>query len=78
MARAVGVVMNCVLCASNNQAELSAEMMIHLRGLKNLDKPGVLLLPKVLVCFDCGFSRFIMPETELQALREGTAPSSAA
>jgi hypothetical protein len=70
--------MNCSLCASNNQVEFSAEMMIHFSGLKNLDRPGILLSPKPLVCLDCGFSRFAIPETELQLLREGLAQSAAA
>ena len=70
--------MNCALCASNNQVEFSAEMMIHFSSLKNLDRLGVLLFPKPLVCLDCGFSRFAIPETELQVLREGLAQSAAA
>jgi hypothetical protein len=70
--------MRCALCQSGNQAEFTAEMMIHFSGLKHLANPGVLVFPKVSVCLDCGFSRFTMPETELQALREGTASSSGA
>jgi hypothetical protein len=33
-------------------------MMIHFVGLEHLDKPGVLLFPKIKVCLDCGLSRF--------------------
>jgi hypothetical protein len=33
--------MPCEVCASSNQAEFSAEMIIHFSGLKNVDKPGV-------------------------------------
>jgi len=65
--------MCCALCQSGNQAEVTAEMMIHFRGLKNIDKPSVLVFPKLVICLDCGFSRFTTPETELQALREGIA-----
>lgn len=48
-------------------------MMLHFSGIRNIDKPGVWAFPKVLVCLDCGFSRFTTPETELQALGKGVA-----
>jgi hypothetical protein len=62
--------MKCALCGSTNQAEFSTEMAIHFDGLKNLDTPHVFIVPKALVCLDCGLSRFDVPETELQPLRE--------
>jgi hypothetical protein len=65
--------MSCLSCASGNQAEFSAEMIIHFSGLKNLDKPGVWVFPKLLVCLDCGFSRFTTPESELALLARGMA-----
>jgi hypothetical protein len=37
-------------------------MMIHFRGLEHLDKPGVLLFPKIEVCLDCGLSRFTVSD----------------
>jgi hypothetical protein len=70
--------MKCLLCGSSNQAEFSTEMAIHFAGLKNLDKPHVFISLKALVCLDCGFSRFAVPETELQGLREGRASAKAA
>jgi hypothetical protein len=73
--------MSCVLCASSYQAELSAEIMIHFSGLRNLDKPGILAFPKVLICLDCGFSQFTVPETEVALLRihdSAIEPSSGA
>jgi hypothetical protein len=51
-------------------------MNIHLSGLNNLDKPGVFLFPKVLVCLDCGFSRFTTPETELALLASSSRKTS--
>jgi hypothetical protein len=60
--------MYCALCESSNQAEFTTEIMIHFSGLKSIDKPGVLLFPKVLVCLDCGFSRFTTPGTDLPLL----------
>jgi hypothetical protein len=70
--------MNCPLCGSSNQEGFSTEMAIHFAGLKNLDKSHVFVLSKALVCLDCGFSRFEVPETELRELREGRASSAAA
>jgi hypothetical protein len=65
--------MSCALCESSNQAEFISEMNIHFHGLRNIDKPGVLLFPTLLVCLDCGFSRFTTPKSELALLAEGTA-----
>jgi hypothetical protein len=69
--------MSCPLCVSDHLAELPVEMMIHFTGLKNIDRQGVLLFPKLLVCLDCGFSRFTTPETELASLATGGALPSA-
>ena len=67
--------MSCLSCASSNQAELTAEVYIHFPGLKNLDKPGVFIFPKLSVCLDCGFSRFTAPEAELKSLARGLSLS---
>jgi hypothetical protein len=69
--------MHCALCESSNQAEFNTEVMIHLSGLKSIDRPGVLVFPKVLVCLDCGFSRFSTPETDLALLAERTTRTEA-
>jgi len=61
--------MNCK-CAGH-QAEFPSEICIHLSGRKNLDEPGVLIFPKMLVCLDCGSTSFRVPQTELRLLREG-------
>jgi len=60
--------MSCLLCGSGNQEELTAEMVIHFSGLKNLDKPGVWLFLKLLVCLDCGCSHFTVPERALASI----------
>ena len=70
--------MSCAICTSVNQAEVTAEMMIHFNRIKHLANPGVLAFPKVLVCLDCGSSVFTTSETELRALREGIALSATA
>ena len=69
-----GCVMSCVLCASVSEAEFTAEMMIHFSGLKHLANPGVLAFPKLLVCLDCGSSRFTIAERE-RALLAGDTPT---
>jgi hypothetical protein len=60
--------MFCLLCGSGNQAEFTAEMLIHFCGLKNIDKPSIGLFPKLLVCLDCRSSQFTVPESELALL----------
>ena len=45
--------------------------MIHFRGLENIDNPGVLTFPQVLICLDCGDSRFTVSTTELVELARG-------
>jgi hypothetical protein len=64
--------MYCLSCGSTKQAELTAEMMIHFRGLEYLDNPGVLSFPKIRVCLGCGLSRFTVPETELASITRAT------
>jgi hypothetical protein len=64
--------MPCQLCRSSNEAELGAEVVIHFSGLKNLDKPGVWVFSKLLVCLDCGGSQFKIPERELAAIAKNT------
>jgi hypothetical protein len=62
--------MFCVSCTSGNQAEFPAEINIHFSGLKNIDKPSIFVFPKLLVCLDCGYTRFTLPESELRLLTE--------
>jgi hypothetical protein len=70
--------MSCLSCGSNKQAEFSAEMLIHFVGLKNLDKPGVWLFPKLLVCLDCGFLQSTVPAPELASLAVGISETDQA
>jgi hypothetical protein len=70
--------MSCAQCSSLNEAEYTVEMMIHFTGLNHVSNPGVLMFPMVLVCLDCGASRFNTPTEALRSLREGDARSAAA
>jgi len=67
--------MSCLSCRSSNQAEFPTEMLIHFGGLKNLDKPGVLVFPTLLVCLDCGFVQSTVPAAELASLAAGSPTS---
>lgn len=60
--------MSCPECGLSNQAEFSAEAILHPNGLNNVGNPGVLVFPKLVVCLNCGFSRFVIPNAELAAL----------
>jgi hypothetical protein len=63
--------MSCPLCASSREMEFSAEINVHCSGIKNLDKPSVVVFPKLVICFNCGLSRFTIPEAELALLAQG-------
>jgi hypothetical protein len=67
--------MNCRSCSSANQQQFRSEINVHFPGLQNLDRPTVFAFPKILVCLDCGFTEFLIPENELRRLGEGTAAS---
>ena len=43
-------------------------MGIRFMGLKNLDKPTVWVFPQLLVCMDCGFAEFNLPEADREQL----------
>jgi len=43
-------------------------MNIHFPGMKGLDIPTVWVFPKILVCFDCGVSQFMVPEAQRKEL----------
>jgi hypothetical protein len=73
--------MRCVMCrscGSSNQTQFGSEIIIHFSGLKNLDKPAVMVFPKILICLDCGVTEFTVPKAELDQLGERGAASMAA
>jgi hypothetical protein len=59
----------CSSCGSSNQADFSSELVIHFTGRENLDRPGIFVFPKLLICLDCGLSSFTVPHAELQEAR---------
>jgi hypothetical protein len=65
--------MACKTCASENLRQFTGEIAIHLSGLKNINKPHVFVFPELVVCLNCGFAEFAVPETELRLLTKGLA-----
>lgn len=63
--------MSCKQCSSQHQRSFNGELAIHFPGLDGLDKPIVWTFPKLLVCMDCGFTDFTVPERELEVLVTG-------
>ena len=63
--------MPCKSCGAVNQRKFRAEIGIHFPGLKNIDKPVVLVFPELIVCLDCGTTEFAVPEAELRLLAKG-------
>ena len=48
-------------------------MNIHFPGREGLDKPTVWLFQAIMVCLDCGFAEFSVPNAELRRLGEDAA-----
>jgi hypothetical protein len=48
-------------------------MNIHLPGLEGINKAGVLVFPKLMICFDCGSTLCALPENELRLLEREVA-----
>ena len=69
--------MRCKSCTSENQRSFASGIAVHFSGLKNLDKPTLFLFPKLLVCMDCGFTEFAIPDTELLVLGKHPTPYEA-
>jgi hypothetical protein len=69
--------MSCKSCQSENQRNLNREVGIHFPGFKGLKTPIVFVFPKLLVCLNCGFSDFLIPEAELGQVVESDAAGAA-
>jgi hypothetical protein len=70
-------ILACKQCTSDNQRAFRSEVAIHFPGLKGLGKPIVWMFPKPLVCLECGFTEFTVPERELIVLVKGEAVEGA-
>ena len=63
--------MVCKKCGSANHNEVNAEVYIHFPGRAGLNKAGVLVFPKMLLCLSCGLAGFTVPESELRCFVSG-------
>ena len=61
--------MSCKACRSVNLRELTAEMNIHSFYPAGINEPSVWGFPLLLVCMDCGFAEFQLPEAALRELK---------
>jgi len=60
--------MNCKRCNSQNQSTFGAELALHVPDLRDLNVGPILMFPEVLVCLQCGFAEFTVPENEIKLL----------
>jgi hypothetical protein len=67
-------VSNCKSCQSHKKRRFTTEMNIHFPGREGLDNPTLWLFPEVVVCLDCGFAEFTVPDTELHRLECPSEP----
>jgi len=64
------VVMRCRSCGAGGGAQtFNGEVALRFPGLDGLTEPIVLAFPKVLVCLDCGFAEFALPDEQVKTLR---------
>jgi hypothetical protein len=68
--------MSCKSCGSLNQCKFNAEIAIHFLGLKNIDKPAAFVFAEIVVCLDCGTTKFAVPEAELRLLAKRDAATA--
>jgi hypothetical protein len=56
----------CKSCTSMCTSEFVAEICMHFKGgVESLGKPIIWVFPSVVVCLECGYAEFSVPETEL-------------
>jgi hypothetical protein len=69
--------MKCRSCgASLVVQKLNGEIALHFPGLDGLNKPIVFVFPQVLVCLQCGFAEFAVPDEPLATIKEITTQGS--
>jgi hypothetical protein len=61
--------MPCRLCQSTNQRSFPSEVAVHPpSNPETLSMPHLLIYPHLLVCLDCGFTEFSIPDESLHQL----------
>lgn len=69
---------HCQSCQSVDLKTFTSEIAIRFPGIEGLHKSIVWAFPELFVCLDCGATRFILPERELEVLRTGAPVKGAA
>ena len=69
----LGATVTCNTCGSEDVYNFSAEIGIHVSGLKHIDVPAVFVFPELVVCLHCGAAQFVIPQEELPVLRKRKA-----
>ncbi|HTS09564.1 MAG TPA: hypothetical protein VMP68_28625 [Candidatus Eisenbacteria bacterium] len=62
----------CRSCSSEERQSFGGEVALHFHGLDGLNKPIVWVFPEILVCLNCGFAEFIVPDEQKKLLRNPT------
>jgi len=60
--------MSCKRCESGKLKDFSSEIAIHFPGGGGLNQHQVFVSPKLLVCLDCGFAEFVIPNDQRERL----------
>jgi hypothetical protein len=63
--------MNCTSCTSDMLKDFDAELAIRFPGREGLDKPPVLVYPKLMACLDCGQVEFVLLDEQIEQLKNG-------
>lgn len=68
--------MACKKCGGVAEQKFDGELSVTFPDFKSRNVPPVYVCSSLLVCLDCGFAELMVPQTELDSLRKGTAFSS--
>ena len=63
--------MACFACSSENRQNFSGEFIVVFPGLQRLNLHPVYACQKMLVCLDCGYTELVVPEPQLEKLKNG-------
>lgn len=69
--------MACVSCDSLNVRVYPAELNIHYPGREGIDLPTVWAFPSLLVCLDCGVTKFTLAEDQVRELKSHSRSDAA-
>ena len=65
----------CKACASVNLQKLTGELSASFPDVKRANLPPIYVCQDLVVCLDCGFAELVIPASELEKFKKGTAAS---